>query len=1174
MPEPGGTSTQAGIFYQNTVAALALADLLDFDLKLPGERVMEVRLEAPEDIDDIVIRYADSHRDFQNVKLGLKVGDSAWPGIWRSLEAQMHSTEFLEVDQLTIVVTERSNDSRAVSELCARAAQSVDLKELAGRLTSKQSSALASISNILGSPAKAFELLRRTRLLHLSEADVEDALSRKRLAGATSPAPALLPILRDIAGGDSRRRGLFQPAPLRRRLNRDHNILLDEPSEWGLHAYRNIVKSLARIDIPGLPVSGPSKELFVWPRARDLDRSRPSDFEDEHPADLEAPEVNPALDLKTFPVEGLEKLIVVAGPGYGKSALLTAIGGLLAEGPQVPVSISLAALSKADSSIIAFLTQHVSQELDLAADWQNLAEQGLLVPLLDGLDEVPSGARPNLIRRIANFSVRYPLAPWILTVRDPAIVSGLHDARVIELLPLEDEDIARFADAMKDFVNGMEGWEVARKINLYPDLRRLVRIPLFLAMFLGTGGIASGGPTSRSDLIEAYLKTLFNPGNHKAQEDVEDRSAQLRPIAEMLAFELLEKQEIGASEREIGNIIDRLAASRVEARQLMEDLTKNGILRHQSAIRLTFPYPIVQEYLAACHLVAEFSETLPDRIDDALQRPWAQVIQFALELHDTPEPAIRAMLNRPDDAFATGLRLVGRCIANGARISQSLKDEISDRLVAFWIYAPTNARERVGRLLADGFIDPPTDILRKALHHRWLIDSGGGDIISLLKDKLLTLSLLESLMDEERSGIMIYRCLRPALSAAGDAAFQTVATRLTDGELSHEEKEDIASLLWNFESEHVSRDLALLLARSRDLPLSARFSAYRIAGRPLEEDALALTYETMRHAEGEASREVSDLLALHSDPSGLLLEIFRDETISLDQKLVLAGSCVKVMGDPETRRKFTLSCLADPALDRKIKTTLQLFEARFGDRVAFEQLIEDIPINAIDEVGTTLALFGHHRDRALGERAAILVRDKVKAPADTARLSNSITTGMLYVFEMDWLSTGLLIDAPPHPATSLWAEILETWAGLPDMSALERLAILDAAVRLGSEWARARLQTALSLIEDMDSPEYSETDELGHTLSNTLHHLRRRTPILPEDLREKILTSKRYNIASQGLQSLKAAGDRAALDRLVRFHADAEDWGLKDAAANAIEQLAARLNIIVDKTDDGYRLQA
>jgi hypothetical protein len=94
LPEAGGTATQAGIFYQNSAAALALADLLDLDQRIARERAVEVRVEAPEDVDDIVIRFADGRREFQNVKLNIDVGSSAWSGIWRSLRAQHQSATF------------------------------------------------------------------------------------------------------------------------------------------------------------------------------------------------------------------------------------------------------------------------------------------------------------------------------------------------------------------------------------------------------------------------------------------------------------------------------------------------------------------------------------------------------------------------------------------------------------------------------------------------------------------------------------------------------------------------------------------------------------------------------------------------------------------------------------------------------------------------------------------------------------------------------------------------------------------------------------------------------------------------------------------------------------------------------------------------------------------------
>ena len=165
MPEAGGTATQAGIFYQNSVAAIALADLLDLDQRIARERVIEVRLEAPEDVDDIVIRFADEHRNFQSVKLSIQIGSSAWPGIWHSLSAQHDSKTFGSNDQLTLVVAERSNDSEAVAALCERAASSIDEQELRGRLTRAQISAIDSIVSILGSNTAAYELLRRTTVL-------------------------------------------------------------------------------------------------------------------------------------------------------------------------------------------------------------------------------------------------------------------------------------------------------------------------------------------------------------------------------------------------------------------------------------------------------------------------------------------------------------------------------------------------------------------------------------------------------------------------------------------------------------------------------------------------------------------------------------------------------------------------------------------------------------------------------------------------------------------------------------------------------------------------------------------------------------------------------------------------------------------------------------------------
>lgn len=1172
MPEAGGTATQAGIFYQNSVAALALADLLDLDRRVARERVLEVRLEALSDVDDIALRFADGHNEFQNVKLSLKVGSSAWSKIWRALAAQRQTSDFEFNDQLSVVVAERNKTSDSLSVICERASASIDLDELKQRLTGHQAQVLDTIASILDSGISAFEVLRKTRVLHLPIADIERELSKRRLAGGQSPPPSLLPILRDIAGGEARKRGFFQPGPLRRRLKIEHGILLGEPLEWGLASYRSTIQKLSRIEIPGLGISGSVDDLFVWPRAQNYDCGRSSGFEDENP-ELQSHQEQSILDLRAFPNEELHRLVVVAGPGYGKSALLTAFANDLSKSPIVPVHVPLASLASADMSVLSFLNASINLEMDLSADWQLLAEQGLLSLLFDGLDEVPSVARPRLMQRIATFSARYPRAPWILTVRDAAVLTGLSEATVVELLALGDEDIERFARTMPDRLGELRPWQLVNRLKLYPDLDRLARIPLFLVMLLATMDLNALSALRRSDLIESYLKTLFLPGHHKSTQDPVDRAVALARAAGMLAFERLERQEIGATEREVREVVTRVAGSSNEAVQLFDQIISNGILKPQSAIRLQFPYPIVQEYLAARYLVEQFPDSLEQRIDDAIQRPWAQVIQFALELHPEPEPIIRAMLERPDDAFCTGLRLIGRCIANGAKVSEDVRLQVADRLTAFWVEAPSRARERVGRLLADGFIDRPTQSLRNALHHRWLIECGAGDIISKLGDIGLMRAVLASLLDDDRDTFMIWHSLKPALRAAGDEALRVIINAMAPEKCEAKDLIRISSTFSNFTSESISRDLALTVAHDNRLPMQARMRAYRLAGSPLDDDGIAMAVTGLRHADWDSHYEAANLVSIHEHPTNFLVELMQDTNIPTKRRRDLAARILEIIPDENERRKFFAENVNNPKLDKEVSIALRLFAARFGDRQVFKDLIEELGTLAIEHARTVVALFGHFPERDLAERAAELMRGRAVAPADIVQIANSANTGLHHIFEMDFGFGGIVRSAPPHPGIRAWRDLLEEWIAQGGFAPRARISVLTSASDIGSDSAAAELEKEVLAISDLDAPEWTVDDELGQVLSSAIRRVRKRRPILPPSFIEQILASSRFNIASQGVAALQALGTEKALRRLIELHSTHKDWHLRDTIANAIELMAGRLDVAISKTGRVYELK-
>ena len=348
--------------------------------------------------------------------------------------------------------------------------------------------------------------------------------------------------------------------------------------------------------------------------------------------------------------------------------------------------------------------------------------------------------------------------------------------------------------------------------------------------------------------------------------------------------------------------------------------------------------------------------------------------------------------------------------------------------------------------------------------------------------------------------------------------------------------------------------------------------AYSLAGTPLEEDGVALALAAFRHEDWNRRYEASNLVTVHAEPARFLGELLRDASIPQERRKGLAADVASILPCAAMRRAFSQACICDSSVDEEIKLTLQLFEARFGDRAAFDGLVDKISQLPIEFTATTIALFGHFPDRTLAERAAILIRNRNLLAEEVVRIANSVATGMLYVFEMNFGFGGTLCAAPPHPGISAWTELLEDWVERDELSPQGRLVVASSAAKLGSEWAREKLEAAVFAIENMDGSEWTEDDPFGHTLSQALYEVRRRKAYLSSALIERIVASKRYNVARIGIDALQARGDIASLRRLMVFHAETSDWLIRDLIANAIELMAARLGVVVQKFDHRYQL--
>lgn len=1164
MPELGGTATQAGIHYQNSVAALAMLDLLDMAPTPASQRVTDVRVEAPEQVDDIVIRHADATATYQNVKLQL-ARNKAWKKLWEQLQRQ-RSGAFGEHDEIQVVVADRNQ----LFENCAAMADrshSENIDEWVKRLTTDQVPILDDIVAQVGTRDAVLEIFQKTTFLHWTEQHIESEFSRRRLAAGAGGAATLLTTLRDIVSSGARRRTGYRAGPLRRRLELEHSLQITEPPEWGLAAYRAALQRLGHISIPGTTRSGTVEELFVWPSVRDLQSGGLRDFEDEDLSSWREPE-HDEVDLRDFPQPEFDRLVVVAGPGCGKSALLTALATRLAPGPFVPVEIPLALLAASGRSVLAFVDEYVKDAFNVAPDWERLAEQGLLVLLLDGLDEIPNTQRQAVLSRIAHFSSRYELCPWLLTARDPAVVNGLPDARQLEMTPLADNEIAEFVKVIARRLTTVDATQFVRHLNLYPDLSRLARIPLFLTMLLATTDAQALEPMNRSDLIEGYLKTLITPEEHKPTQVGTPSS--LRAIAQDIAYRKIEAQEIGVSEAEVRAVIAEHVGDPDAAERTFQALRFNGILRQQGPARLKFPYPIVQEYLAACHLVQHEADTLSRRINNAVSRPWAQVMQFAIELHAGPEPIIQEILEREDDAFVTGLRLVGRCVANGATVTAETRRSIGRRLVTAWQRSPSRAREAIGRLLCDGFTDDNIEELTEAVHKSWLQNAGAGDIVSKINDPDLTVSVLKALTEGDTSNIRVYRSLRPAIEQIHVRALELVRDLILAAD-DGETREARSAVLTNFEPHADLADIALEIARDADLPLESRLRAYALAPAPLEADGADLLHAAITMQQPRLSYEVSRLLPRLENPQQYLTESLSSDEFPDEMKIALIQSLTGVIADKDARKAFLAEArnlFNDSQIE--LRSAVDVTAAGAGDETAFARLIANIDKNPVNHVGMTISLLGNYRDAQLAETGAQTAQDRFTEPEHIVRLSSHAVTGMLHRLELEFGFGGFVHPAQPHPGIASWATLVAHWSQTPILTELQSIHALTSASRLGADEARAQLERALVGVTDPNDPKWNDGDSLGATLGHAVFELRRRKPLLDKDLLDRLVRANQINLVMAGINALSAHGDRDALERLIAAHRECPGWHEKNELANAIELLSLKLGIVIRIVEGQY----
>ena len=242
-PERGGPTTQSGIYFQNCVTALRLAQMLSRESveQASSGRIVSVRVEAPEEVDDTVVTYESGSKEYIQSKTAISPGTETWKILWKHFYAQYKSDSFDKSergDRMTLAVraTPLLND---LQNMLVRAGTSESEEEWRSRLTEPQRKLLDGIEAILEpAPGELLGLCRRVALWSLHFEDdpngsnsFEKEVSRI-LDKTVAPLNGVFSILIDLTGRAARERRTLSYRDLSAQLEFRGVKILPKLSGW------------------------------------------------------------------------------------------------------------------------------------------------------------------------------------------------------------------------------------------------------------------------------------------------------------------------------------------------------------------------------------------------------------------------------------------------------------------------------------------------------------------------------------------------------------------------------------------------------------------------------------------------------------------------------------------------------------------------------------------------------------------------------------------------------------------------------------------------------------------------------------------------------------------------------------------------------------------------------
>jgi NACHT domain len=321
-------------------------------------------------------------------------------------------------------------------------------------------------------------------------------------------------------------------------------------------------------------------------------------------------------------------LMVLGQPGAGKSTFLRKMGLEALKGKKggfkhdcIPVFIELKRFASSEINIEKFIIEEfrTCNFPDPDKFTAKALEQGKLLILLDGLDEVPSQNLTETINQIQNFVDKYDQNRFIASCRTAAYRNNFRRFSDVAMADFDDEQIQQFihnwfhGENDQQAKTGEKCWELLQKTE-NEAAKELAHTPLLLTFLCLVYDRSQNFPNNRSVLYKQALRILLEEwASEKRILRDEIYQGLHTELEELLLSEIaytgFESNRLFFSQREIVEQIKTFLASNLNAPQHLDGeavlnaiTIQQGILVERAEDVFSFSHLTLQEYLTAQYI--------------------------------------------------------------------------------------------------------------------------------------------------------------------------------------------------------------------------------------------------------------------------------------------------------------------------------------------------------------------------------------------------------------------------------------------------------------------------------------------------------------------------------------------------------------------------------------------